>query len=269
MKHPKYPLKMHEFAWMRHNDSQRDYRDHIAHNAVEEDWGPNKTYLYDYLCANFQISRLQDKVKIGPGGKYALWRAGNLTTRSGQPITILALKNQRPNKQPFVYTATFEVPKFTVRDRDGNEHLEKAPEAPEYNPPEYRAGYELTYNFEHYLQDHERRVSKKLKKLNSHQRFLCIYAAAEIAHKRCSDALSAVPQWYCDKNEKVGNYQWLLPLRINDEDISRNPDFVAAVDPRDEHDEYYIRTVMPPRYVYGQARAVAGAPRFEPWHSAA
>jgi hypothetical protein len=218
------------------------------------------------LRDNFQIARLQDKVKVGPDGKYALWRAGNLTTREGEPITILALKNRRSGKQPFVYTTTFNRPRFTVKDDDGNEHPERAPEAPEYDPPPYHDDYRLTYNFSHYLEDHEARVSERLPNLNSHQRFLCIYAAAELAHRRSKESVVAVPQWYCDKNQEVGSYQWLLPLHINDEDISSKPDFVAAVDPNDDYGEYYIRTVMPPEYAYGHARAVSSRdPQFRSW----
>jgi hypothetical protein len=153
--------------------------------------------------------------------------------------------------------------RFTVRVGE-EEFPENAPPAPEYAPPPYHADYKLVYNFAHYLDDHEQRVEERFPKLTPHQRFLCIYAALELAHKRGTQA--AVPQWYCDKNADEGSFQWLLPLFITSENLSAKPDLVATLAPDEEFLEYNVRTLLPPEFAYGHARAVTGRdPQFRSW----
>ena len=192
-----------------------------------------------------------------------MWRVGTLTTREGEPISILATRNRLTGKQPYVFRHIFDRSRFTVR-LDDSEVAETAPPASEYTPPDYHSDYKLTYNFSHYLEDHETRGAEKFPNLNAHQRFLCIFAALELAHKRAPQ--SAVPQWYCDRKAPEGEYQWLLPLHITSENIDEKPDFVATLTPMDEYREYNVRTIIPPEWAYGHARAVSGRdPQFRTW----
>ncbi len=219
--------------------------------------------MQDYIRDNFEIAYKEGKVKLDPNERYCLWRVGSLSTREGEPITILAMKNRVSGKQPYVYTRVFSRTRFTVRV-DREEMPEAAPESPEYDVPPYHAEYRLTYNFNHYLEDHESRVEERFPKLNAHQRFLCIYAALGLAHKRAQQ--SAVPQWFCDRNAQEGEYEWLLPLHITSENISEKPDLVAILQPNDEFKEYNVPTLVPPEWAYGHARAVSGRdPQFRSW----
>lgn len=254
-------MKLNDFVWMPYSDNRDDYREHVAEAAINENWGPDNRYLYDYIRDNFELAYEQNKVKVHP--EYCLFRAGALTTREGEPITILATKNRQSNKQPYVYKTVMTRQRFTVMVGD-REFPETAPPAPEYGIPSYHAGYRPVYNFSHYLDDHESRVEQKFPKLTPHQRFLCIYSAVELAHKRGAQA--AVPQWYCDKNAEEGGYQWLLPLYITSENLSDKPDFVATLAPNEEYQEYNIPTLLPPEFAYGHARAVSGRdPQFRSW----
>lgn len=193
-----------------------------------------------------------------------LFRVGTLTTRENAPITILAIKNRHSGKQPYVYRTIFTRERFQVKLDGGEEFQERAPKSPEYNPPKYCDDFELVFNFAHYLEDHEDRVSKCLTSLNPHQRFLCIYAALQLAHKRGNSC--AAPQWFCDKNADSGNYQWLLPLHVTVENIDSRPDFIATLDPIPDYKEYNVRTILLPEYVYGHARAISErAPHFRTW----
>jgi hypothetical protein len=257
-------MKLTEFMWLPYSDSNDDYRSHIASAAIEEDWGQDRRYLFDYLRDNFELAHAQGKVKVSEADGYCLFRVGTLSTREGEPITILATKNRVSGKQPYVYTKTFTRGRFTVRTPSGAEVSETAPQPPEYKPPAYGKNFQLVFNFVHYLEDHEARIAEKLPQLNPHQRFLCLYAALQLAHKR-SDSC-AVPQWYCDKKAEEGDYQWLLPLHVTAETVDSKPDFVATLDPISEHSEYNIRTILPPEYAYGHARAVSGRdPHFRTW----
>ncbi len=256
-------MKLSNFVWMPYSDSRDDYRDHIAEAAIDESWGPNHRYLHDYIRDNFEIAYKQGKVKVHPEDKYCLFRVGTLVTREGEPITVLGIKNQKSGKEPYVYKTAFTRSRFTVR-MGNDEYPETAPPPPEYEVPPYHADYKLVYNFAHYLDDHEGRVEERFPKLTPHQRFLCIYAALELAHKRGTQA--AVPQWYCDKNAEEGSYQWLLPLYITSENLSAKPDVVATLDPDEEYKEYNVRTLLPPEFAYGHARAVSGRdPQFRSW----
>jgi hypothetical protein len=39
MESQEHPLKLYDFAWMPYSDNRDDYRDHIADEAVKEEWG--------------------------------------------------------------------------------------------------------------------------------------------------------------------------------------------------------------------------------------
>lgn len=256
-------MKLNEFIWMPYSDSGEDFRHLIAKEALEEGWGQDFTYLRQYLADNFEIAYAQGKVKEGSNGAYCLFRVGTLTNREGHPITVLGLKNRLSGKQPFVFTKIFSRERFPLKI-DGKEIQEVAPEAPDYDPPVYNMEYSLVYNFDHYLEDHETRVAEKLANLSSHQKFLCIWAALQLAHKRAKAC--AVPQWYCDKKQAHGSFQWLLPLYINNESIDAKPDFVATLEPMEDYKEYNIRTILPPEWAYAHARAVTGRdPHFRNW----
>ncbi|MFC7761093.1 hypothetical protein ACFQY4_25980 [Catellatospora bangladeshensis] len=75
-------MKLNDFIWMPFSDSRDDYRNDIAKAAINEDWGHDLRYLYDYVRDNFEISHKQGKVRTSPGA-YCLFRAGSLVTREG------------------------------------------------------------------------------------------------------------------------------------------------------------------------------------------
>jgi hypothetical protein len=256
-------MKLKNLVWMPKSDNRDNYLAHIAKAAINENWGPDNRYLNDYIRDNFELAYKQNKVKIGPEKLYCLFRAGGLTTNEGDPITILATKNRYSNKQPYVYKTVFTRQRFTVMV-DDRAFPETAPPAPDYAIPPYRADYAPVYNFPHYFDDHESRVEEKFPRWTRRQISLCIYGAVEQAHKR--GAQEGVPQWYCDKNAEEGDYQWLLPLNFTSENPSDKPDFVATLAPNEEDKEYNIRTLLPPEFAYGHARAVSGRdPHFRSW----
>lgn len=257
-------MQLNDFCFMPYSETRDDYRDDLAKLAINEDWGgPEKRYLFPYVAANFEIAHEQGKVVENHEDGYAIWRAGTLVTRDAQPLTILAVRNKVSNKQPYHYRKVLFGERLEF-DADGKKVHATPPEAPTYVIPPYNGDYKLSYNFAHYLEDHAERASEKFPNLNEHQRFLCIYAALNLAHKRYES--TAVPQWYKDKNAEKGGYQWLLPLHIRSENITEKPDLVATLEPIDEYEEYNVRTLLPPEWAYAKARAVSQRdPHFSSW----
>jgi hypothetical protein len=76
-----------------------------------------------------------------------------------------------------------------------------------------------------------------------------ITAAVADAHK--SSDRRAVPGWF------DGEYQWMLPLHITQENVSAAPDFVAPVRLADDGEGYTIPTLLEPWMAYPLARAIA------------
>lgn len=256
-------MRLSDFCWMPYSDQRNDYLDDVREAAIKEEWGQDDSYLRTYIADTFEIAYKQGLVYEHPERLFCLWRVGHLVTREGEPLTILGTKNRLSGKQPYVYTKVFDRRRFTVRTDDGD-FQQAAPKDCQHQIPPYKTDYRLVYNFQHYLDDHEDRAVEKLPNLTPHQRFLCIYAALELAHKR--GAQSAVPQWYRDKNAESGTYQWLLPLHIKSENISEKPDLVAVLHAMDEYQEYNVPTLLPPEWAYGHARAVSGRdPYFRSW----
>jgi hypothetical protein len=256
-------MQLNDFCFMPYSDNRDDYRDFVARSAIDENWGPEKRYLQQYLSANFEIAYEQGKVKVNEEKGYALWRAGNLVTRDAQPITLLGVKNHVSGKQPYFFKFVFTGERFSI-EIDGEKIPETAPEPPTYAVPAYHGDYKLSYNFTHYLDDHAERAGEVFPNLNEHQRFLCIYAALNLSHIRHQN--TAVAQWYKDKNADSGTYQWLLPLHVKSGNISDKPDLVATLDPVDEYQEYSVRTLLPPEWAYPKARAVSQRdPHFRSW----
>jgi hypothetical protein len=240
---------------------EEDYIDYIARFAIRENWGPENRFLDTYVDWNFELAHDQGLVAEAEDKSYALWRVGNLLTPDGEPITIACTRNRNPAREPYYFVRVFDKRRFILQVEGKRTPLE-ALGAPIYDVPAYHADYELTYQFRHYLEDHEERATAGMPTLNDHQRFLCIYAAANLAHKR----REGVPQYYRDKRAPHGNYQWLLPLYINQDDVSKRPDFVATLHPIDEHREYSIRTLLPPEWAYPNARAISARdPQFRTW----
>ena len=71
-------MKLSDFIWMPYSDRRYDYRAHIAKAAIDENWGQDYRYMYDYIRDNFEIAYKQGKVKEHPERKYCLFRAGTL-----------------------------------------------------------------------------------------------------------------------------------------------------------------------------------------------
>ncbi len=224
------------------------FLDNVESAIIKEDWGEDRRHLATYLETNFEISLHEGKIKEHEQKEYCLWRIGKLSSWEGDPISLLAMRNNNPDKQPYVYRRIFTTDRFTVHLNDGSQIQESAPAAPTYDTPVYRSDYKMRYNFHHYLSDHEERVSERLNDFNRRQRFLLIFAALQLAHIQGSQI--AIPQWY------RGKYQWLLPLHISSESIDDKPDFVAALDPADKESEYFVPTILPPEWMYGVARAI-------------
>jgi hypothetical protein len=241
----------------------KDYLTYIADFALKENWGDRLRYLERYVDSNFQLAYEQGLVQEAPDKSYALWRVGNLVSRDNEPISILCTRNRTAGaRQPYYFTRVFNSRRFDIIV-EGQRTTVNAPDPPKYQVPPYHPEYDLTYRFDHYLRDNKERAEQTFPTLNDNQRFLCIYAAAQLAHRRGSQA---VPQWYRDKRADRGSYQWLLPLFINEDDISQKPDLVATLDPDDAHREYRIRTLLPPEWAYPHARAISGHdPQFRTW----
>lgn len=256
-------MQLSDFAFFprRSFTKQDDYLDYIATYALKENWGDDRRYLVRYVDYNFQLAFEQGLVNEAPDGAYALWRVGNLVTRDNEPISIFCARNRIEGKQPYYFVRVFNSRRCGIRV--GGQELEvPAPPSPRYDPPEYQADYDLVYQFEHYLEDNKERAEQALPGLTEHQRFLCVFASAHLAHKRGA----AVAQWYRDKRADSGTYQWLLPLHITHDDVSGRPDLVATLDPDDAHREYRIRTVLPPSWAYPNARVLSGRdPQFRAW----
>ncbi len=258
-------MLLREFSFMPHKTPTRseDYVDYVAKFALSENWGLNNTHLERYIDYNFELAYVQGLVHEATDKSFALWRVGNLVTRDNEPISILCTRNRQEGKQPYYFTRVFNTRRIEVV-MDGTRTIVPVPASPMYAVPDYQSSYDLTYNFDHYLIDNRERAEVALANLTENQRFLCIYAAALLAHKR--SGLSAVPQWYRDRNADQGSYQWLLPLHINSGNIDQKPDLVATLVPADTHGEYAMKTLLLPEWAYPHARAISSRdPQFRAW----
>jgi len=258
-------MKLEDFAFMPRKPlaKGKDYVDYVADFAITEPWGSDGRYLERYIDYNFEMAHAQGRIVEAPDKSYALWRVGNLTTRDNEPISVLCTRNRKEGKQPYYFVRVFNTRRIEIQTDDAKVSV-RAPDGPSYTVPTYDPSYEMVYQFSHYLEDNRPRAEGKLPGLTDNQRFLCIYAAAMLAHRRGSQA--AVPQWYRDKHADIGGYQWLLPLHINADDLSKKPDLVATLEPDDENREYRVRTLLPAEWAYPNARAVSTRdPQFRMW----
>lgn len=258
-------MKLSDFAHMpyRAPEKGKTYLDYVAEFSIKEPWGESLQYLERYVDYNFEISYGQNLVLEDPEGTWAIWRVGNLVTPEGEPISILCLRNRMEGKQPYHFARVFRARRIDINANGHSARLE-APVGPAYPIPSYKPGYALVYDFDHYLRDNRQRAEERLPNLTDRQRFLCIYGAAQLAHKRGEQA--SVPQWYRDKNAECGSFQWLLPLHLIHEDLSRKPDLVATLQPDDAYGEYRVRTLLPPEWAYPNARAISSRdPHFRMW----
>ena len=58
----------------------------------------------------------------------------------------------------------------------------------------------------------------------------------------------------------------VVAVFVTSENLSEKPDFVATLAPDETYKEYNVRTLLPPAYAYGHARAVSGRdPQFRTW----
>jgi len=138
-------MKLVDLIWLPYSDDKDDYRSHIASAAIDEDWGQDRRYLWDYVRDNFELAYQQGLVRQALDKSYILFRVGTLTTREAEPLTMLAVKNRLSGKQPYVYKTIFTRKRFTVRVGD-SDITEIAPEPPKYSPPAYHADFNLVFN---------------------------------------------------------------------------------------------------------------------------
>ena len=77
-------MRLSDFAFMPYSDTRDDYLDHIASEAIQEDWGQDRRYLRNYVSDNFEIAHMQGKVKEAPDGH----RWGRVVVVGGATITV-------------------------------------------------------------------------------------------------------------------------------------------------------------------------------------
>lgn len=256
--------KLYDWAFIPRADAggAHECAKYVARFAVPEDWGGDLRVLEAYLEANFELAYMQGRVVTEPE-RYSYWRAGRLLSLTGEPITIVCVRNKVEDRQPFFFVRVCVGQRFNVTV-DGEDVTLDAPPPPEYEPPEFRPDYFLRYNFDHYLGDHSERIEPFAPGLNNYQRFLFIYGAINQAKLHWSDLV--VPSWYRDRNATAGRYQWLLPLFLRVEDHSLKPDLIATLDPDDELMHYSIRTLILPEWAFPHARAInKGGGQFRHW----
>lgn len=208
--------------------------------AKKEPWGKDHKILELYLRANFEIAQSQNKVYISDTEAY--WRAGHLSTETGDPIWIKYRLNNREGKQKWVFDkfaiGLSPIQEISIEDMTVS-----------YNPPDFFPSWSLLItpnSFEHIVDEHKSRLEAVLGKNacdNSDFLFKAIYGELEL-RKKDGDA---IPQWYWSQ------YQFLLPMSItNNKEIQ----LVATLSPIIESKQYQVRSILPPEYAYAYARAV-------------
>jgi hypothetical protein len=248
-------MLLHNFAFFpkANAGSRESYLDYIGEYA--RGGGTfQQSDLEIYVQDNFQIAFAQGKVLEAPDSTWAICRVGNLLTPTNEPITMLFMKNRKPGRQPYFFTRVFGSSVIPVKLDDGREIHVDAPPAPTYDPPPYQEHYTLQMNWMHCMVENATRLEAVMPNLTDHQRFLCVWAAAQIAHGR--SRVMAVPQWFCDKNAEEGGYQWLLPLHLTHPEPRGRMDLFAALVEERSRGEYRIRTLLMPVWVYPHLRAL-------------
>ena len=117
-------MRLNDFAWMPYSDDRDDYRNHVVAAAINEEWGEDLRYVRDYIHDNFELSYAQSLVREDPDKRYAFWRVGHLTTREGEPVTIVVIKNRLSGRQPYSYRYTFDRARFDIKFDDIAEAVE-------------------------------------------------------------------------------------------------------------------------------------------------
>jgi len=171
------------------------------------------------------------------------------------------LEERQPYKLEDIIAARHLVIRYRERGRPDFEEITvlDPPASPNYDIPEYHSNYSVEYNWDHYLHEHRSRLERKLNHIPEDRiKYLCVFGSVELAHR--TGSMDAVPQFY------RGRYQYVLPLYITHNDISKAPDYVMALDEDTARHVYVARTLLEPEMAYANARSVAtSTAQFRSW----
>ncbi len=259
-----YVMRLYQFAFIGTPEQQVKHFERIAETAVQEDWGPNYSYLQSYCYLNFEIAYAQNLLYIDAEQRFAVWRIGHLVTDDGTPIYALFFENSLQERQPFKLVSILATHNLVINyrpERNGRAeriHIATPPAPPKYQIPAYQPQYRIEYNWEHYFREHRLRMEECLPNIPERLRYLGVFGAVELAHRL--HHLNAIPQFY------NGNYQYLLPLYITHAHINKRPDIVAALREDRDRGVYTVPTLLLPEMAYANARAIAtNIAQFRSW----
>jgi len=250
------------------SDWSNSIHDLAVNHAQKEDgnWDyiNNKTgnfpVLESYITYTFLRLHKEEKIKYssrvdkGKELKYACFNTGLATVKQEEIFAYFEHKDNFPSgkysdgylKQPAWV--------FKCFDRESNRLMNNfavKPELANYfqNAAEliYNSGMRLIPDFEHILDDREKRFPKEFRELSKSQQVERIKSAIESALTRVRrNYKTAIPQFYSD------SIQLLLPLCIT---TAENTDVALVV--ASEGEVYRANTVLPLDWAYNNARLLA------------
>lgn len=258
------PMELNQYAWVDPN-REPHWLSQLASEAVDENWGRDRTYLKYYCETNFTLAHAQGLIYEDPEGRYALWRVGHLRSADGAPIYAVFVPNTNPHRQPWFFL-TFLARRNPVVRLPGSARGTwqvlrpgTPPREPDYEPLTYSSSFMVEYNWDHFLKDRADRLASQMPEIeNERVLYLSLFGAMELAHRHYPQY--AVPSFY------NGRYQHMLPLYITTGDTRQRPDLVAVLDANEERGMYSVRTLLPPDWAYSNARAIAlNTAAIRPW----
>lgn len=232
-----------------------DWIQKLVVRLAPEPWGERDTWLEYYCHANFGHALRQERLLHDPEGRFVLWRVGSLETTDGRAIHGYFVRNSRRYGPPYFLVGFVTLDDGILRFQNHDRtvmgiRIATPPTSPKHVIPAYPDLHAMpSVNWQHILETRIDRIRARVPNLPDKALRWLITAAVADAHK--SSDRRAVPGWF------DGEYQWMLPLHITQENVSAAPDFVAPVRLADDGEGYTIPTLLEPWMAYPLARAIA------------
>ncbi|MBS0027659.1 DUF3825 domain-containing protein [Chitinophaga sp. 22321] len=216
--------------------------------------------LESYITYTFLRLQKENKIKYasrienGKELKFACFNTGLATSKQEDVFAYFEHKDNSPNYRQNEGYLKQPVWIFKAFDRESNRimnHFAEKPELTNYfqNAAEliYESSKRLIPDYEHILDDREKRFSKEFRELSKPQQVERVKSAIESALTRIKrNYKTAIPQFYGD------SIQLLLPLCITTAEMADVALVVAK-----EGEVYRANTVLPLDWAYNNARLLA------------
>lgn len=239
-------------------------KNHAQFEDGNWDYIKNKTGRYpvleSYITYTFLRLHKEDKIKYATridGGKelkFACFNTGLATVKQEEIFAYFEHKDNSPSKKNAEGYLKHPVWIFKAFDRESNRLMNNfavKPELANYfqNAAEliYDSGKRLIPDYEHILDDREKRFPPEFRTLSKAQQVERVKSAMESALTRIRrNYKTAIPQYYSD------SIQLLLPLCITTAEVTDVALVVA-----NEGEVYRANTVLPLDWAYNNARLLA------------